>query len=330
MDNTLRPLLIPPQFALYAEKHNIFELYQRLLSQVIIHKPNDPIEFMIDLLKKDANSHAVVIIGPPASGKKSLSQMLAKKTGSILLSPKILMDTLPNTFKVEFAKDLKNLNPQQWARIIKQRTEDYDCTRKGWILENFPQTREQSLALLASGVMPKHTIVLQGADSMLIERAAGKRVDPKTGEIYHTTFDWPSEHAVQQRLVIPPNNTEQDLVNRLILYKRHVDGVTDSLKATSKQINVDQPMGDVFNQILEFVSRSARSNMPITPRIVLIGPAGSGKRTQASALAKKYDIVHVSMSSLIKEAVALENPVGVAIAPYVQKRQRVRKLLLGF
>jgi adenylate kinase len=48
-------------------------------------------------------------------------------------------------------------------------------------LENFPETREQSLALLANGVIPKHTIVLNGADSMLIERAAGKRLDPKTG-----------------------------------------------------------------------------------------------------------------------------------------------------
>ena len=28
MDQTTKPLLIPPQFALYAEKHSIFELYQ--------------------------------------------------------------------------------------------------------------------------------------------------------------------------------------------------------------------------------------------------------------------------------------------------------------
>jgi adenylate kinase len=163
---------------------------------------------------------------------------------------------------------------------------------------------------------------------MLIERGAGKRVDPKTGEIYHTTFDWPNENTVQQRLVIPAQNTEQDIVDRLITYKRHIDGVLDTLKATSKTINVDQPKGDVFNQILEFVSRASRFNMPITPRIVLVGPAGSGKRTQATALAKKYDIVHVSMSALIKEAVALESSVGVAISPYVQKRQRIPDTLL--
>lgn len=81
--------------------------------------------------------------------------------------------------------------------------------RKGWVLENFPETREQALALVSIGVLPKHTgkwkkikkitnfnifvlliassllslVVLQGSDSMLIERAAGKRVDAKTGGI---------------------------------------------------------------------------------------------------------------------------------------------------
>lgn len=28
MDQTAKPLLIPPQFALYAEKYGVFELYQ--------------------------------------------------------------------------------------------------------------------------------------------------------------------------------------------------------------------------------------------------------------------------------------------------------------
>jgi hypothetical protein len=78
---------------------------------------------------------------------------------------------------------------------------------------------------------------------------------------------------------------------------------------------VDQPKGDVFNQsnfrnstiflndkkymffllfykVIDFTIRPARSYAPITPRILLIGPYGSGRRTQANALSKKYDIVN--------------------------------------
>ena len=114
----------------------------------------------------------------------------------------------------------------------------------------------------------------------------------------------------------------------------------ESLKATAKVINVDQPKGDVFNQsklflyhyltnkfktrsifiVIDFVSRPARSHAPITPRILLIGPTGSGRRTQAQALANKYDIVNVSMSNLIKEAVAHESVLGIAIRPHLQKK----------
>lgn len=76
---------------------------------------------------------------------------------------------------------------------------------------------------------------------------------------------------------------------------------------------------------MDFTSRPARSHAPVTPRILLIGPYGSGRRTQASALSKKYDIVNVSVTNLIKEAVAHESALGVAIRPHYQKRAPSKK-----
>ncbi len=55
MDQTTKPLLIPPQFSLYAEKHEIFELYQRILKTLIVNMPADPLTHLIEFLKKDAN-----------------------------------------------------------------------------------------------------------------------------------------------------------------------------------------------------------------------------------------------------------------------------------
>lgn len=84
--------------------------------------------------------------------------------------------------KFDFKHTTKQkLKPISWAKLIKNRVEEIDCIRKGWILEGFPETRAQALALVSIGVLPKHTVILQGSDSMLIERAAGKKVDPKTG-----------------------------------------------------------------------------------------------------------------------------------------------------
>ncbi len=57
MDQTIKPLLIPPEFSLYAEKHEIFQLYQRFLKTLIINMPADPLSHLIEFLKKDANGN---------------------------------------------------------------------------------------------------------------------------------------------------------------------------------------------------------------------------------------------------------------------------------
>lgn len=330
MDQTAKPLLIPPKFALYAEKYQIFELYQSLLKTLVINMPADPLSHLIDFLKKDVDASSIIIIGPPSSGKKSLSKLLSKSTGAILLDQDNLVESAPISLQKELGKDLnKNLmNPEQWCKVIKARIMEHDCVKRGWILSDFPNTKEQAISILSNGIIPKHTVVLQAPDSVLIERAAGKRVDEKTGEIYHTTFDWPNDNTIQQRLKTPENNTEQDLINRLVVFHRHIEGVQSCLNATLKKINVDQPKGDVFNQILDYVSRPARSHAPITPRIILIGPYGSGRRTQANALAKKYGIVNVSMSMLLKEAVAHESLLGVAIKPHLKKKSKIPDSLI--
>ena len=42
---------------------------------------------------------------------------------------------------------------------------------------------------------------------------------------------------------------------------------------------------------MTFVCQPARSAAPHTPRVVLIGPRGCGKSTQAALLADKYNLV---------------------------------------
>ena len=43
---------------------------------------------------------------------------------------------------------------------------------------------------------------------------------------------------------------------------------------------------------LTYVSTKQRSNAPHTPRIILLGPVGSGKSVQAALLESKYQIVN--------------------------------------
>ena len=52
-------------------------------------------------------------------------------------------------------------------------------------------------------------------------------------------------------------------------------------------------------------------------RIILFGPPGSGKGTQAKLLAEKFHIPHISTGDLLREAVTQQTPIGLKAKGYL-------------
>ena len=52
MDSLKRPLRVPPDFSLYAEHKGIFQLYERMLQELIVAKPVDPLAFLAQYLSR--------------------------------------------------------------------------------------------------------------------------------------------------------------------------------------------------------------------------------------------------------------------------------------
>lgn len=75
-----------------------------------------------------------------------------------------------------------------------------------------------------------------------------------------------------------------------IFLLRNIDGIKDCFKAVSRTFNADQPLNDVFAQVFSFTSKKPRSVAPRTPRVVILGPTGSGRKTVAMQVSRKYDI----------------------------------------
>lgn len=53
MDAIKRPLRIPPDFSKYAEDKGLFELYERMLAELLVEKPQDPLSFLLEHLSQD-------------------------------------------------------------------------------------------------------------------------------------------------------------------------------------------------------------------------------------------------------------------------------------
>ncbi|XP_051492853.1 adenylate kinase 8 isoform X2 [Apus apus] len=319
MDAPARPW--PPPLGTYAEERELFRLLQNMLKELLIHKPNDPIEFMIDHLKQhNDDAPRVCVLGPPASGKTTVARWLCKHLGAIRISRETLLSKGISAL-VKEAKAYKERNQEipneLWANLIQKRLSNVDCIKQGWILEGFPENQEQAWMLQSSGIIPRHVVVLYASDTVLIERNSGKRLDPITEEVYHTTFDWPTDPLVQQRLVKPEDLSEQDMSKKLLEYHRNFPEVFQIYQKVLKLINADQPSMDVLSQVLTCVRARHRSAAPFTPRVLFCGPPGSGKSLQAALIAQKYSLVNICCGQLLKEAVAGKTKLGELVKPYL-------------
>ncbi|NXP76756.1 KAD8 kinase, partial [Ramphastos sulfuratus] len=110
----------------------------------------------------------------------------------------------------------------------------------GWILEGFPENQDQARMLQSSGIIPRH-VGKQCTASVWLHPSP---TSVSLLEVYHTTFGWPSDPLVQQRLV-EPDLSEQEMSKKLLEYHRSFPDIFQIYHQVLKSINADQPSGDV-------------------------------------------------------------------------------------
>jgi adenylate kinase len=52
-------------------------------------------------------------------------------------------------------------------------------------------------------------------------------------------------------------------------------------------------------------------------RLILVGPPGSGKGTQAKLLSERLKLIHIATGDILREAIALQTPAGQRAKPFV-------------
>ncbi|XP_026199385.1 adenylate kinase 8 [Anabas testudineus] len=328
MDETVKPLRIPPQMSIYADKHNIFHLVQSMVSSLVIDQPDDPISYLISVLQRSSvDIPRVVLLGPPAAGKHTVAKKLSTELRAVHVTPdSLLQDQSELSVQArQYILTGQELPAEMMVRLVQKRLNEIDCFKRGWVLEGIPQTRLQALSLQQAGVIPEHVVMLEAPDDVLLERSQGKLVDPLTGDVYHQTFIWPSDDSIAQRLEKGQGLSEKQRLAELKRYRCEVTGLTSAYKHVLKIVNGDQPHEDVYQQVLVFVQTRRHSR---TPRILLLGPPGSGKSHQASLLSEKYKMVDVCCGQLLRSVAADGSSLGNQIQPYLDDGRPVPDTLV--
>ncbi|XP_028312249.1 adenylate kinase 8 [Gouania willdenowi] len=316
MDETVKPLRIPPQVSLYNDTHHVIDLVQSLLCSLVLEQPDDPISFLMKVLKKSSeNTPSVIILGPPSVGKHTVAKRLSSELKAVHVTTDSLLDQL----------DGDQGDNDFLLQLLQKRLKEPDCFNTGWVLEGFPQTRLQALTLQQAGVIPAHVVFLQAPEDVLFQRGHGRLVDPVTGDIYHQTFIQPANDVIAGRLQEGRSLSEEEHQLALQRYHTEVTGLMSAYQHSLKVINADQPQEDVYQQVLSFVQTRQSSRIP---RILLLGPPGSGKSLQARLLSEKYRLVDVGCSELLRASAADGSSLGQKIIPYLDEGRGVSDSLV--
>ena len=200
-------------------------------------------------------SNRLLLLGPPGAGKGTQSSRLAETfglehitTGDALRANKD-METEYGTPR-EYM-DAGELVPDGLVNeIVKAATDEAD----GFILDGYPRNLSQ-VEYLDSITELDAVVLLDVGEDELLRRLTGRRVDPETGDVYHTEFNMPDDEAIVERLEQRDDDTEEVATERLEVYRENTEPVVEHYRETGELIEVDgeaDPDG-VFDRIVDAV-----------------------------------------------------------------------------
>ena len=168
----------------------------------------------------------LILMGAPGAGKGTQSEKISEKwgipaisTGDMLRAAIKAGTELGNTAK-SFMDEGKLVPDAIVIGIIKEYLAS-DVCKNGFILDGFPRSIPQAIALDEMGVRIDAVLSIEVADEKIVERMSGRRVCT-CGASYHTAYKPSQKEGICDKcgkeLFIRPDDAPETVLNRLNTY----------------------------------------------------------------------------------------------------------------
>ena len=172
----------------------------------------------------------LILLGPPGAGKGTQAARLTEDfglphiaTGDILRAAVKAQTDLGREAKRYM--DAGELVPDTVITGVILDRIAQDDARDGFLLDGFPRTVEQADSLGAAiertGRRLTGALLISAPDDVVVRRIIGRRIDPRTGEVYHVDFDPPADASVE--LVQRDDDSEATVRKRLAVYHQQTE-----------------------------------------------------------------------------------------------------------
>jgi adenylate kinase len=206
----------------------------------------------------------LLLVGPPGAGKGTQARRLAEREGvphvasGDLLRNAISAST-PLGIEAKKFMDVGDLVPDDVVvGVVSERLSDPDA--KDFVLDGFPRTKEQALALdrvLSELGRPLERVIhLEVPDDEIVERLSARRYCPECHRVYHMLHDPPKSDEVCDddgcRLVRRPDDDPETVRHRLaVQYHAPIGPLLDHYENLRLVISVDGvgPVDEVAERV---------------------------------------------------------------------------------
>lgn len=207
----------------------------------------------------------ILLMGPPGAGKGTQAARLVEEfkiphisTGDMFRAA--VKEGTPLGMQAKACMDKGQLVPDEVTiGIVKERLSKADC-KKGFILDGFPRTVEQAVALdkilKELGITLKCALNVNVPATELIRRAVGRRICKKCGATYHVEFK-PSQKGdicdvCSGELYQRADDSEATMKNRLSVYEEQTKPLISYYEKEElyKEVDGSQSMDKVFQDIV--------------------------------------------------------------------------------
>jgi len=253
----------------YFEEHDTYGLFEYMLRELLTKQPDDPLEHMIKCLQTPYPSGPlkVIVSSAPCLGRRKWSQELANHFGLTWISAgSLCRDAGMDVDSMDYVPD------NEVAELVMEQIQSATDAMQGWVLDGFPRTRTQTSYLKELSVLPTHVFVLQAPESAILTRNEQIREGELEGEY------------------VPPEILEK----KLRIFTCHHTASLETYGKMIKAIDATQDEETVWTELESNVRKLPRALGPHRlPRVVIVGPRGSGYREYASRLSASLGSVYV-------------------------------------
>ncbi len=250
----------------------------------------------------------IALFGAPGAGKGTQSKMLIEKYSlSYIATGDILRQEIAENTEIgREVKDIIEKGGLASDEIIVQILENRiakDQYSNGILFDGFPRTVVQ--AYILDGLLMRMNRKLLCMISLEVPREELIRRMLERAEIAGRADD--NETVIQTRL----REYDEKTIPVADYYKE---------KGNYIPINGTGSMQHVFQNITGAIEKSLEN---VWRNIIIYGPPGAGKGTQAMRLAEKYGLVYISTGEMIRNEIEKGTEIGMISKTYIEKANNV-------